>query len=207
MARSAEVKGPEAIASFTSDLFKPREKDNGKKQYGVTLLWPKSTDLKALKDIAVSVMTEAWGDKAIQMFKDGLIKSPFLDGDGKQGQSKKSGERHKGYEGKTFIRCTSGGDYKPTVVDRKRNPVVSVEGIPSGSRVIPVVNASTWDDPKNGKGVSFGISLLQVTHVATGDEILGGQGGADPNEHFEELPDEKAPAETKTGAGASGLFD
>lgn len=208
MARSEDIKTPLAISSFTADMFKARERDNGSKSFGVTLLFPKTTDLAALHGAALAAATDEWGDKAKQWIKDGLIKSPFLDGDGKQGLSKKTGERHPGYAGHTFIRCTSGADYKPKVFDKKRNPVMDADGCPSGSHVYAVVNAYTWENETNGKGISFGVSLVQVAKLATGDEVLGGGGGPDPDKWLETIDDDEgdAPASTKSGAGAAGLF-
>lgn len=209
MARSEDTMGPEAILSFAHDLFTLRERDNGKKGYGCTLLYEKSVDLTPLHNLAFAACELEWPGKAAQWIKDGLIKTPFLDGDGKQALSKKTGERHPGYAGRTFIRCTSGEDFKPKVFGRKgkEQPIFSAEDCPSGSRVKPVVNAYTWDNATNGKGVSFGISLVQVVKAATGDEVLGGGGGPDPDKFLTVIADEgDAPAATKTGAGAGGLF-
>lgn len=207
MARSEDVKTPLAIVSFAADLFTPRTNDSGQAKYGCTLLFPKTTDISALHDIALSAAKEEWGDKAIQWLKDGLIKSPFLDGDGKQGLNKKTGERHAGYAGCTFIRCTSGADYKPRVCDRLRNPVLDKAECLSGSQVYAVVHAYTWDYAGQGKGITFGISLVQVVKLAEGAEVLGGGGGADPDKFFEKIADEgAAPDSTRSGAGAGGLF-
>jgi len=192
--------------SFTQNLFEPnKDKKTGKdKNYGVTILFPKTADLSPLHNLAAAAATEQWGDKAIQMIKDGLIKSPFLDGDGKQGKNKETGEPHKGYPGHTFIRCTSGLDYKPKVVDQKLNPIVDKSGIQSGDYGYAVVNAYTWENTENGKGITFGVSL--VLKVKDG-ESLGGGGPGRAEDHFEAIADEgDAPAETKTGAGAAGLF-
>lgn len=205
MARSLNIKAPIAVVSYTNDLFKPREQDNGAKGYGVTLIYSKSVDISELESLAVATAVEEWGDKAKQWIKDGVIKSPFLDGDGKQGKDK-SGNQRAELQSARFIRCKSGLDYKPAVFDRQRNPVLTVEGCPSGSKGYPVINCFTWDNPSNGKGLSFGISMLQVTHVATGSEVLGG-GVGDPNDYFESLDDEgDAPGETRDGKGATGLF-
>ncbi len=207
MSRGEDIKTPLAIVSFSADLFKARSQDGGSEKYGCTLLFPKTTDISALEAAALAVAKEEWGDKATQWIKDGLIKSPFLDGDGPQGLSKKSGERHAGYAGHRFIRCGSGSDYKPKVFDRKRNPVMDIEGCPSGSQVYGVINPYTWENDKNGKGLSFGISMVQVAKAATGAEVLGGGGGPDPDKFFEAIADEgDAPDATKGGAGAGGLF-
>jgi len=205
MARSEDTKGPEAIIAFAHNLFEPQERDNGKKQFGCSILYPKGTDINVLKQAAVDAVVAEWGDKAKQWIKDEVIKSPFLDGDGKQAVSKKTGERHVGFAGHTFIRCISGEDYKPKVFDRKRNMIVDKADVPSGSRGIPVVNAFTWENKENGKGVSFGISMLQITRKAEGDEILGGGGGPDPDKFFEKIEDD-GPVGDTGGKGAESLF-
>lgn len=206
MARSEEVKTPLAIVSYANNLFEAREnEENGQKSYGCTLLFKKGSDLSVIQNAAFSAAKEAWGDKAAEWLKNGVVKSPFLDGDGPQAISKKTGERAKGFAGHTFIRCKSGVDYKPKVFDKARNPVFEKAECPSGSHVYAVVNAFTWENAKNGKGITFGISLVQVVKKAEGEEVLGGGGGADPDKFFEKIEDTgDAPA---TGsAGAAALF-
>lgn len=203
MARSKDLKTPLATISFAHDLFTIREGQSG---YGCTLLFPKSTDLTALHNAALEAAKEEWGDKAAQWIKDEIIKSPFLDGDGKQGLNKTTGERHAGYAGTTFIRTRSGADFKPRVVNQQVNPIVTKDEIPSGSQVYAVVNAFTWENKENGKGISFGVSLVQLVKKAEGDEILGGSGGPAPESFFEVIESEEAPEVTKGGAGAGGLF-
>jgi hypothetical protein len=210
MARSEDLKTPLARFDWTKDLFVARAQEVGKKpKFGFTPLFPKSTDLSALKKAAAEAIVAEWGDKGIEWYKNGLIKDPFLDGDGPQGIDKKTGERRVGYAGHTFLRCTSGEDFKPVVVDRLRNPVVTVAGCPSGSYGFAVVHAFTWTNDKGGKGVTFGVSLVQVSKVAEGDERFSTAGGGspDPDKYFEKIADEgAAPAETKNGQGAGALF-
>ena len=204
MARSEDTKTPRATIAFSQNLFEIRE---GFKGYGCTLLFKKGTDISALEKAALDAAVAEWGDKAKDMLKNELIKSPFLDGDGKQGRSKETGEPHKGFPGTTFIRCTSGADFKPKVFDRKRNPVFEKDDVRSGSEVIAVVNAYTWENKENGKGISFGVSLVQVVKNAEGDEILGGTGGPDPDKFLETIEDDDTPAgDTSKGDGAAGLF-
>ena len=204
MARSADLKTPLARLAFANGLFDLQTTQSGKKQWNCSLLFPKGADISSLKNLALEAAKEEWGDKAVQMIKDEIIKSPFLDGDGKQGKSKKTGEPHEGFPGTTFIRCTSGEDYRPKLVNQKVLPITSKDELYSGCYVFAVVNAFTWDTKENGKGITFGISMLQK--VKDGDR-LGGGGGGNPDEHFEKIDDEgDAPAETKQGAGAAGLF-
>lgn len=203
MARSEDVKTPLARAAFTDGLFTPKTNDKGTKSWQFTLLFPKSENIAALHSAALKAAKEEWGDKAEGWIKDGTIKNPFLDGDGKQGKSKKTGEPHQGFPGHTFIRVQSGEDYRPKLVDRKVLPITSKEELYSGCYVYAVVNAFTWENKENGKGISFGVSMVQK--VKDGERLGGGPG--DPEEYFEKLEDEgDAPQETKTGAGAGGLF-
>lgn len=205
MARSDDLKTPLCRLAFTNDLFEPRANDKGVKKWGCTLLFPKTTDITALKVAALEAAEREWPGKAAEWIKSGTIKSPFLDGDGPQGVSKKTGERNAGFAGHTFIRVGSGEDYRPKLVDRKVLPIVSKDGpLYSGCYAYAVVNFWTWEDPKNGKGLSCNVNLIQV---AKDGERLGGGGGVDVDKWAEKIEDESdAPASTKTGAGAAGLF-
>lgn len=192
-------------AAFAQGLHELQTSQSGKKQWAFTLLFPKSLDLTPLHELAANVAKEAWGDKAVQMIKDGLIKSPFLDGDGKQGKSKKTGETHAGFAGCTFIRCTSGEEYQPRLLNQKMLPITDKSELKSGDYVYAVLNAYTWEHPQNGKGITFGMSYVMK---AKDGESLGGAGApGKPEDHFEQIKDEgEVPAEAKNGGGAGNLF-
>lgn len=204
MATSEDFLAPEARIAFAQDLFKAKD-NNGKMQFQATLLYPKTGDMKWLVDAVVALAVEEWGDKARQMLKDDLIKVPVLDGDGKQGMNKTTGERYEGFAGHNFIRVQSGADYPPLIVDQRLVPIVSAKGgLKSGDYGNPVVRLFTWENKENGKGVSVSISQLQKTRDG---ESLGGAGGApDPDKFFKKLDVEAAGEETKGGDGAKGLF-
>lgn len=203
---SLQKAGIECRFTFVQHAFTPVKRDNGSMQYQLSILIPKTVDISALKDLALQACKEEWADKAEQWLRDGLIKSPFLDGDGPQGVNKKTGERHEGYAGHIFIRCTSGADYPPKMLVSKNGAVVpATKGdIKSGDYGYPVVNAYTWENDKNGKGVSFGVSMAMKSRDG---ESLGGGGPGNPDDYFTPIADEgSAPAETKSGDGAAGLF-
>jgi hypothetical protein len=202
MARSNDIKTPLGRLAFAQGFWEPQVTRSGKKQYTGTILFPKSTDISALQILAVNHAKQVWGDKAEQMIKDGLIHNPFLDGDGPQGKSKKTGESHAGFPGHKFIRVISGEDYPPKMFNKLVRPATK-DDVYSGVWGHGVVNVFDWDNPEKGKGLSFGISMFQATKD---DQKLGG-GGADPDQYFQPIADEgAAPEETKTGAGAAGLF-
>ncbi len=205
MARSEDLKTPLARLAFTNTLFKPQERDNGKKQWGCSLLFPKGSDISALQNAALEAAKLEWGDKAIQMFKDGLIHNPFLDGDGKQGKNKQTGESHAGFPGTTFIRVISGEEYRPKLFNRQLLPITEQSQLYSGCYGYAVINAFTWENKEKGKGISFGVSMIQF--AKDGDSLGGTGGGADPEKFLEKIADEgEAPASTKTGDGAAGMF-
>jgi len=214
MARSRDVRTPLARLAFADNLFEAREARNGKKQYGCTLLFPKGTELLGrdedgkpitLQDVALEAAVAEWGEKARNMIRDGLIHNPFLDGDGPQGKSKKTGEPHAGFPGHIFIRCISGEAYPPRLVRKNRQIGATKDEIYSGCYGYAVVNAFTWENIEKGKGLSFSISMFQV---AQDGERLGGGGGVDVDKWAEKIEDDsEAPEETKTGKGATGLFE
>lgn len=216
-ARSEDFKLENLRLSFPN-LDKPRNTEDDPKKppkmkYSATLLYPKSGDLPAktasgekvsVADIAVRVATEQWGDKAVQWIKDGLIRSPFLDGDGPQGVNKKSGERHAGYAGHKFIRAAANEDRQPRCVDRKVLPYKDAaairDGLYAGCYVHAVVNLFAWENEKGGKGLSFGLQMVQF---AKDGERLAGGGGASPDAFFESIPDD---GDATAISDAGGLF-
>lgn len=200
---SADVSTPLARAAFVK-LARPRKNDKGQDKYEINLLWLKGTDLSVLESAVLTAAKEEWGDKAVEMFKNGLIKNPFLDGDGPQAINKKTGERYEGFAGHRFIRCSANAEHKPKVYDRQVNLSVDPGLVYSGCYVYAVINAFTWMNEQNGKGISFGVKMVQF---AKDGERLGGEGGdPDPTQHFKPQVDASVPDSAKSGTGAAGLF-
>lgn len=216
MARSQDISLQklkiETRISYAQYCFEPNTNMSGKKQYQATFLIPKTADKSALDTLVLATLVEEFGGRMggqagiIDAIKNGVIKSPFLDGDGKQGRDK-DGKPKPGYAGHWFIRATSGEDYPPKMMRSERGAIVpaSKAEIKSGDYGFPVVGVYTWDDQRNGKGASFGFSMFLKSRSG---ESLGQAGGSgSPDDYFEPIPDEgAAPAETKTGQGAAGLF-
>ena len=205
MARSEAFKTPLVRLSYAQSLYKPRaQQEGGKLKFGCTLIF----DLKEraeLEKIVAKVITDEWGPKGLEKAKAGLIKSPFLAGDGKEARNKTSGELHPGMGAdKFFIRVQANEDRPPWVRWKDPNNQETESTVYSGCYGKAVVNAFAWDNPQNGCGVSFGIEGFQKLQEG---ERLGGSGGQDPEKWVETIEDAgEAPAETKSGAGAQGLF-
>lgn len=204
-ARSEDFKTPPCRLSFAQNLFKARKQDEDKPpKYGCTLIFNKA-DRAALEKHIGAVIVEQWGEKGIQRAKDGLIKSPFLAGDGKEARNKTTGELHPGMGPDVFfIRVQANEDRPPVVRYKDPNIPATQEEVYSGCYGFAVINAFAWNNVQNGDGVSFGIQYFQKTKDG---EHIGGSGTVDPEKWHEKIADEgDAPAETKQGEGAGGLF-
>lgn len=208
MARSKDIKTDLVRLAFAQNLIVPIKRMKGpegkqteKECWETNLLIPKTSVIKPYTEAVLEAADGEWTGKAAQWLKDGLIKSPILDGDGPQALSKKTGERHVGFAGHWFIRLST--TQKPVIVGKDPRFPATKDEVYSGAWVYAVINAYTWADPKNGKGVSFGLSMIQKVKD---DEKMGG-GPGDPTQYFAKIEDEgDAPAETLMGAGAGGLF-
>ena len=197
--RSPDIKTPLARLAFTKTLFVPQVRENGTRQYGCTLLFPKSTKLTELKNSSAQVATLTWGPEAVTFLQNGVLHSPFLDGDGPQGLSKKTGKRHPGFADHIFIRVISGEDYAPQIFDRSMQAISAPRDLYSGCYGYAVVNAFSWES-QTGRGVSFSVSMVQFVQAG---ERLGG-GAPDPAAFFTPLDDESV---TRDSSGAASLFD
>jgi ssDNA-binding protein len=205
-ARSADFKTVECRLSFAQNLFKARSPEEGKpKQFGCTLIFPKSARASLEAEVA-KVIKEEWGEKeGLAKAKAGLIKSPFLAGDGKEARNKQTGELHPGMGPDVFfIRPKANEDRPPFVIWRSPNTHETETSVYSGCYGKAVVNIFAWHNAQSGDGISFGIQGFQKLRDG---ERLGGGGPADPERWAETIEDDgPAPESTRTGQGAAGLF-
>jgi hypothetical protein len=205
MSRSEDFKTPLCRLSYAGGLFKARAAVEGApKKFGATLIFPKSARAEMEKHVAAVIKAE-WKDAGIERAKKGLIKSPFLAGDGKEARNKSTGELHPGMGPDVFfIRVQAGEDRPPAVWFRDPNRRETEEVVYSGCHGRAIVNCFAWHNAQSGDGVSFGIGGFQKKEDG---ERLGGSGGIDPEKWSETIADDgPAPETTKSGAGASGLF-
>lgn len=203
--RSEEFKTPTCRVSFAQNLFTARKAgndENAKEKYGCTLIFKKA-DRAALEKHVVQVIRDQWGDKGLERAKQGLIKSPFLAGDGKEARNKETGELHPGMGPDVFfVRCTSNNEpvlrYKSATIPATKDEIFS------GCYGFAVLNVFAWNNPQNGDGVSFGIQYFQRTG-GTEDDRLAGSGSFNAEKWHEKIEDHGAAPDTG-GAGAGGLF-
>jgi len=103
------IKTPEGRASFAS-VFEKASYGDAKPAYEITLLFPKGTDISALKVAASNAAINKWGDKVVAI----KPRSPLRDGDGVKQNGASFPEEYKGH---WFVKFKSYN--KPGVVDRK----------------------------------------------------------------------------------------
>ncbi|HRP25381.1 ssDNA-binding protein [Thauera sp.] len=187
MYRTERFRGPLMRISYAWQLFTPREAgENSRGGYGCTLIMPKKDDWSSIQAKIKECVTNQWGDRGAEKWKQGLIKNPIIDGAGKEARNKETGDLHPGMgEDVQFIRVASGADRRPQVYDQNVVLLTDADDCPSGSWGYPVLNAYCWHNDQNGDGVSFGIEMFQLVKKAEGDEILGGGGRAKPEDFFE----------------------
>jgi hypothetical protein len=204
-ARSEDFKSPECRVSYAHGLFEKRKKtrDDGTafESHDVTLIFSTKVDRAKLDAAVKEVIVGEWGEKGLQMAKDKLIKSPFLAGDGKEARNKETGDLHPGMGPDVFfIRPSSQKDI--VVRYKSANIPATKDEIKSGDYGFAALHCYAWENPKNGKGVSFGISYFQKTRDG---ESLGGSTAISADQWFEKI-DDNGDAPDTGGAGAGGLF-
>ena len=203
--RSETAKTPMCRLSYASGLFKARKvnEKSTKEVFSCTLIFEKK-DKPFFEKMIVPLITEAFGSKAVSMFQAGVIHNPLYAGDSKEAKNKETGEINPGLGPDVFfIRVQAGKDRPPFVIWKDPNKPETEESVYSGCYGKAVIQAFSWDDPQGGKGISFGIEGFQK--LKEGERLGGGR--ADPSKFYETVEDMgDAPAETKSGAGASGLF-
>lgn len=170
---SRKIVTPEFRVSFPS-VFQPTSFEEGSdKKFEITMLFPKETDLKALKELAREIAKEKWGEK----FPKNMRKL-FRDGDEKS--------ELPGYSGHIFVKAIS--NYRPGLIDKKGLKIVSNDFQSEGKEVSQeefyagcwaraALTAYAYGGPgtKFTPGVSFNLNNLQKMRD---DEPFGNRSNA-----------------------------
>lgn len=150
---------------------------SGKKEYTVDLLFPKNTDLSAVKKEIDNAIEAKWGSKPPKG-----LRSPIKDGDG----TKQNGEPYAAeYKGCYFI--TLKNTRKPGVVGPDAQPLMDQGEIYGGCFGRASFNAFAYDQKAN-KGVS--LSLINFQKVKDGEPFGGPR--IDAEEDFDAVDSEEA---------------
>ena len=203
-ARTEDFRTPLGRLSYAQTLFKPRAEEEGKDpKYRRTMIFPKAARAELEKRVAETIVAE-WGPKGIEKAKAGLIKSPFLAGDGKEARNKQSGELHPGMGPDVFfIRPSANKDRPPAVWWKDPNKQEDETTVYSGCYGKAILNCFAWHNDKRRRRQLRYPGLPEASE----GERLGGAGPIDKEKWSETIADEgEAPAETAGGKGAGGLF-
>lgn len=149
---------PVAVGCYVF-LARPQPSMNpgGEPSYAITLVFPKSTDLSALKAAARAAAAKKWPNK-----QPPNLRSPFRDGDVDKADDPT-------FKGSIFI--TARTKQRPGVIGRDLQPLDNPElDAYSGMRCRASVTAFGYDQAGN-KGVSF--ALNNVQKVGDGDRLAG----------------------------------
>lgn len=154
-------------------VFKPEvNKLSGETEYSLVALFPKGSDLTALKKAAQEAIEKKFGAKAKNADFLKTLRNPFRD----QGEKAKVDETTgksvlpQGHEaGAIYMNLKS--KQKPQVVDQNVQLILEPTDFYAGCKARATVRAYAYDN-KGNKGVAFG--LVNVQKVSDG-EALGGR--------------------------------
>lgn len=170
---------PIARASFPVLVTPKASVAGGEPKYSLTLLFDRAVrqtpEYKALERAVEAAISAKWPGE-----RPRKLKLPFLTIDDLDNVPDGYTEEH------TFIRTTS--KQKPAVVSR--DPTVRVDGsdVYAGMYVRASVRVYAWEHKTGGKGVSFGLSNIQI--VMDGEPFGGGRR---PEDEFSSLETDDDP--------------
>lgn len=151
-------------------LASAKPDETGKLKYSCCLIFDAdpttpelSSSLEDMKKAILDVAVKAFGDKAVNMLKTGVLRHPFRDGLQKEGKP--------GFgEGKLFFNATT--QYKPACIDQNVNEILDVtDQLYPGCQVRASINFYSYDS-KGNKGIAVGLSAIQKWGDA--DRLSGG---------------------------------
>lgn len=176
----AKAMTPKFRVSFP-ELYEAKAMEEGQKaKYGITMLFPKGTNLKALEkahDAALEKgIQDKWNGK-----KPKNLRSPFRDGDEEDGYCDRDG-----FPGHIFVRASS--LQKPGVIDADKDRIDDPAEVYAGCYARATVVAYAYDVAGN-KGVAFG--LQNVQKLKDGESFSGRMKAEDEFDEYEDEDDEE----------------
>lgn len=158
-------------------LFKPRAMEGepeDKAKFSTSIILPPDVDLSGAVKWVDSIATEKWGKNI------GKVKKPFL----KHGEKTEDAELAAAFP--YLIRCSSAT--KPNVIFGNGEACTIPDEVYAGRWARVSVRAYAWEHKANGRGISFGLSNVQLLDH---DDRIGG-GRAKVEDEFEFIHDGNA---------------
>lgn len=185
---------PEFRASF-ANVFEPKAFEGQEAKFSIAMLFPKTTNLKALQHAANNAGIEKWGPDKAKWPKP--LRMPFRDGDEKQDLD--------GYKGMIYVGSSS--KTKPGLIDQAKEPItkddIGADGNPkfySGCYARATLIAFAYDKAGN-RGISF--SLQNIQKLRDGKPFSGKKAAA---EEFDAVEVDVASGDTAFGGEELGGF-
>lgn len=160
------VMTPNFRVSYPNVLKAKKNELNGQDEYSLVALFPKRTDLSALKKAALEAAIEKFGE---DQKKWPTMRTPFRDQSEKAKMDEATGKKvlPQGHEdGAFFINLKS--KQKPGVVNERVEDIINEADFYAGCWARATVNAYGYDN-KGNRGVAFG--LQHVQKVKDGDPL------------------------------------
>lgn len=159
-----QVLTPPFRVSFPS-VFEPTSYDNNpKKEYCVTMLFEKGTDLKELRALVLNTAIAKWGADRKKWPKHPELKLgyklPFRDG----------AEKDQDGYGEGVIFCVAKSKHKPGVSDQQVKPIIEPSEFYAGCYARATVTAYAWKY-MGKEGISLGLRNIQK--VKDGEPFSG----------------------------------
>lgn len=199
MSEYKKIQTPEFRLVFPN-VFVPRAFEGSTREmYSILMVFPKGTDLSALKAICREAFTAKFPRGASG------ARSPICNGDDKVD------EWGDVFKDAIYVRASS--TLKPGVCDRRKTAITDPDAVYSGQFARAIVHAFAYD-VKGNKGVSIGLDALQI--LRDGEPLGGGAAAAGLFDELEDNDDfgggvpEGTNAKEPPAAAASadgGLFD
>lgn len=177
---------PPFRASY-ANIVKPRRTPSGDMKYQISMIFPKGTDLTAMKTAAKEAAQEKWGPDASKWPKN--LRLPFRDGAERQEEA---------YKNAIFVGASA--DRKPGIVDQNKQEIIDEDEIYSGMWARASVTAFAYDNSGN-KGISFGLNNVQK--LKDGERLDGRRSAEDD---FKDVPVDPGFVSKDPGSSTS-LFD
>jgi len=176
-------------------LFEPKPVSKTKPdelKYQAALLMPPDFDMEPLVACVKAAMVEKWG-KVIKLVPRNTPLKRCADRDPEKPLA--------GYEdGWIYLNTKSG--YLPTVLDQKKQEILSEDRIFPGCWCRFHLTAYAWEHPEGGKGVSFSLNAVQLVRE---DTRLGGR--KDARDVFDAIETDDLEAGSELGEESGGGLD
>ncbi len=174
-------------------VFEPQTFKDGEPKYGITMLFPKNADLKAMKRAAEFAAIEKFGKEKYEQlkarkklawpFRDGGVEFPDMDG----------------YPGHIFVTATSKAkNGRPGLIDKKKNPITDPSEFYAGCYARATLIAFAYDADGTKFGVSFALQNIQKTKE--GKPFSGRKSAED---EFDEIEDDETDVDTDSESDES----